>query len=222
MKPAHPVTAMTRLALAVSLLASCGYRDETRPLGLATSVRAHCQSPSSDVFFFPPGTFSTSEYDGAASRRRYSEALKRANEPSLSCGPQPDEGFRLVQVDRFELRVQIIGVTRRRRDATLSAQLLRRDTPGTSFEVVRTFVRSLNREQWSTFRSAFDQLDFWFTPSAPVRARQEFLLDPDVFILEGRRGSSYHVIWRAAPERGGVFVAACRPFFVAAGLEPPF
>jgi hypothetical protein len=209
------------VAVASCFLAGCRSQHDGGAANLARPVAMQCEPPSSETFFFPSGTFSTSEDDGSSKRYVLSSVLHTAKEPSLSCGPTPDEGYRLLRVDAFEHEVQAIRIDRLKDAYTISTRVLRSGATDPSFVLRTTVDKSLSREQWSTIASAIEQTNFWFMPPRQIKVRDALVFDADTWILEGRLGSSYHVIERISLEEGQAFTAACRVFFTAAGTEVP-
>jgi hypothetical protein len=155
-----------------------------------TWLRPECADPSSDKFFFPERSFGekTPEFNQDYARRWFSDALRRASEPSLSCDPAPPrETYRFLRLRAFDTSM-FVRVEARDGGGALWAGIMGRG----SQKMFRTVQRYLTREEWTQVTAGINSLGFWKSPALVV----DYTKDGGDWVIEGRKGSQYHVVSR--------------------------
>jgi len=153
------------------------------------NVRQTCPNHFDVNFFFP------STIDSSSNTEMASAFLARFGEPSLSCGSEPFEGYRLIDGRADDVRV--IRLTNRNGDARLSyvrdSILPNQATlfPGVAIVRPERRERSLSAAEWQSVDTAVSTSAFWTEPgSIPESSLDGFLL------IEGRRGVRYRALSR--------------------------
>jgi hypothetical protein len=196
---------------AVSLVAGCTQSPADVPEpSLARQISSQCGSSSNDDFFFPAGTFSTADHDGAAVRRGYSAYLTAMHEPSLSCGKAPDEAYRFIVERSFDPEPVAIRVTRSGRSYNLEATALSGGTRGIPFSFTDRSTKIISEMEWQSVVASVQHGGFWTTPELPIWPHNDLILDGSTWLLEGRQGSGYHLVARTPSK--------AEKFFTDAGL----
>ena len=156
-------------------------------------VRSQCPSVSSDDFFLPRGILAVDAESDARIRSGPSLLLANLDETSLSCGNgSVDEAYRLVWRHAFSNSQPVV---------------IRATRSGSEWSVIGVQVRSLtdhsvairhedalSNAQAEALVSTVGASRFWTTISSVPRPEDAF--DGASWILEGRRGSAYHVVER--------------------------
>lgn len=213
--------------LTTGLHIACG-QQQAPPypeVSLAKPARLECPPPSDESFFFPDSTFSTEEHNGRALRREYSEFLTAMSEPSLSCGDFR-ETYRLLYFRAFEPEPRVIRIAGSGRQFTLTAIELAGGATGVPLHLKNRMTKSISEEHWRALLTALAEMPFWAMRTYRVRLPHESILFfdgawADTLLLEGRRGSAYHVIVRGPSEKGPPFRNAVALFYKLAGLDVP-
>lgn len=175
--------------LLMALAAGCG---GTMPSDADTS------SCTGDETYFPRGTF-PKDYPGADEKRRqwYSATLARLNEPSLSCGADPAETYRLIWLHSLAHPV-VIRITRTGEEAELDAFQLSGVGAGDPGVLLYRAQRRLSAVDWGRLRTALEQSHFWSLDTSG----NMYGVHGEQWIVEGRRNGSYHIVDRWSPPRG--------------------
>ena len=136
------------------------------------------------------------------------------SEPSLSCKINAAESYRFLWLRTWgapvAVRVDLIGDV-----ATLSAVALDGEGGYEPGVVVKRVERKLSREEWKAITTGLDSIAFW---NLPARIH-DVGLDGAEWILEGRRGTRYHVVDRWSPDQGA-YRDFCLSLLSAAGMVP--
>lgn len=164
--------------------------------------RAACKNPDGDEFFFPAGVlfgFKSERLDDF-SRRWFSRALGRMVEPSLTCKAPSADTYRLLMLPTWGAPVAV-RVTLTSTTAEVAAKRLSGNggyDPGT---LLGDTTSSLSPTDAARFKSAVADSAFWSTPTSDLdnllRVR-----DGTAWVIEGRSGDRYHVVFRGSPEAG--------------------
>jgi hypothetical protein len=178
---------------------------------LLHEVRARCGSASEGDLFFPRGVFSNRSAD-----ERYSKILRSINEPSLSCGHDAIEAYRLVWIHVFQASPTIVRIQRSDSGGTLVAYQLSGDE---ALELVKHTERQLTISEWQKLSGLIKESEFW--SPLPPRAEKPAMLDPDTVFIEGRNAGSYNVLLPWSAVRDGALNRMTRQFLVLAGLPVP-
>ena len=176
--------------------------------------RPECGDRTSDKFFFSEGLVGakTAQFDqDEFARHWYSGALRTASEPSLSCDPAPrGETYRFLRLRPFDTPM-FVRVEARDDGGVLWAGIM----GSGSRKMFRTVRRNLTRAEWTKVTAGLGTLGFWKLPTRVV----SYVRDDEEWVIEGRKGSQYHVVSRGALNNG-----PCREFGFAvlklAGLDP--
>jgi hypothetical protein len=152
-------------------------------ISLHRTVRADCGARSERDYFFPKGVFST-----RSAEDRYSTILRSINEPSLTCGHQVDNAYRLVWIHAFEANPTIIRIEQSDSHGTLVAYQLNGNDP---FQVVKHIQRQLSTSDWKSVSGLVRESEFWSPLPQPIQ--KSLWLDSDTVFIEGRDGDDYKV-----------------------------
>ena len=180
-------------------------------VSLYRNVRADCGSRSDRDYFFPRGVFSNRSVED-----QYSTILRPLNEPSLTCGHQVENAYRLVWIHVFEANPTIIRIQQSDSHATLVAYQLNGNDP---FQVVKHIEKQLSTSDWQSVSGLVRESEFWSPLPQPVL--RSSLLDPDTIFIEGRNGGDYNVVFPPLSTRDRTFARLTREFFVRAALPVP-
>ena len=173
------------------------------PMGVsmarADELRADCPPVSESDFFFPVNTLDGARSDMDAFQREwYSRHLAAMRQSSLSCGaPDTSETYRFLWLRSFHRSISV-RVALRPDGARIEFTEL---TGAGGYEpgrIRRHTERRLSRDEVDRFAKALNGADFWQLPTS-IRDRG---LDGAEWIIEGRRGGTYHVVDRFSPESG--------------------
>jgi hypothetical protein len=160
---------------------------------------AACKDPSSDMFFFPEGSFGLKlpklDLDRAL-RHWYSGHLRAMAEPSLSC-EDAGEAYRFLWLRTWG-RPIAVRVQARDGAATVSAIELTGAGGYKPGEVRRRLNRVLTQAEWAQILDGLQRIELWTMPAADSQRR----MDGAEWILEGRKGPSYHAVARWSPTEG--------------------
>jgi len=181
-------------------------------LGEFAPDRADCARSAADQFFCPAGVLG--KRTDQSTRAWYSKHLRVMSEPSLSCKSSAAETYRFLWLRTWGAPIAV-RVERNGDVATLSAVTL--DGAG-GYEpgvVAKRVQRNITAEEWKVFVDRLNKIEFWKMPGH-VR---EGGFDGAQWILEGRRGTQYHVVDRWSPKTG-VYREFCLSILEAAGLLP--
>ena len=163
--------------------------------------RLACKHPNEDEFFFPAGILlppqSGAPFDEFI-RRWFSKSLRRMDEPSLTCETPSADTYRLLSLPTWgppiAIRVMLASPTARVEVRRLSGS--GGYDPGTLFA---NSTKSLSTTDVDRLKNAIAHSAFWSTPTYDaddmLRVR-----DGTEWVLEGRSGNRYHVVFRGLPE----------------------
>ena len=159
----------------------------------ADELRAHCPPAGDSDFFFPVNAFDGARPDlDAFEREWYSQHLAAMREPSLSCeAAGASETYRFLWLISFHRSISVRLVLKGDRGRIEFTEL----TGSGGYEpghVRRHTERRLSRDEASRFAKALNDADFWQL-STSIR---DHGLDGAQWIVEGRRGGTYHVVDR--------------------------
>lgn len=185
---------MKRFAVLALLFLSPAARGDFAP------ERPDCARSSAGQFFFPAGVLGerTKRFDADQFPRTwYSKHLRAMSEPSLSCSTTAVEAYRFLWLRTWGAPIAV-RLERNADVAALSAVTLDGAggyDPGVVTERVQ---RKLSAEEWKTIAAGLNKTEFW---------KMEGHVDGDgldgaQWILEGRRGTQYHVVDRWSPKTG--------------------
>lgn len=197
---------MKRLDLCVlvaALMSFSGALGAQQPVNdrSPTVVRAQCPNAGGDDYFFPPNKFDDSNAERDAFWREwYSKHLRVMKEPSLSCAAQDDgaEVYRFVWLRTFQHPV-VVRITRQAGVVSLDATELDGAGGYDPGSILRREKRGLSLKDWSRLEAAVAYAKIW---EEPTSAPWEMGLDGAQWIVEARRGTTYHVVDRWSPKAG--------------------
>jgi hypothetical protein len=163
-------------------------------------LRPSCGArPRDEAYYFPVGTLGPlrGTFDEDSFRRGvYTPLLLAMNEPSLSCAPVPGATYRFLWVRTLGRPLAV------RFDAAPGEVVLEilelGGAGGYVFprDVVRKSTRRLTPGSSMELRAALEAADVWTMPSWSARGGQNGAR----WIVEARRGATYHVVDRWSPQ----------------------
>jgi hypothetical protein len=209
------------ILIPITFATACSTDNAQDLLAIGQQAPSKCPRPSSENYFFPVRTFASAEYDGAGLQKQLSSFLDLMSEPSLSCGEEPDEAYRMLNYFPFwgppnPVAIRITRVNSQRDLVTVSLAG-GRDT-GLSLSVSHRAQKALGSEDWTAFIATVEKAGFWVVPLRPP-TQTVAVLDGATWIVEGRRGGTYRVL-PLSFERPAL-VEMSRTFFSLAGLDVP-
>jgi hypothetical protein len=200
---------MKRLIFAVLVLSAALARAE----GLAS--RPECMDSSSGLFFFPKGVLEAATEHADVDqllREWFAQHLRAMVEPTLSCKDPGGEVYRFLWLRTFDFPMAV-RIAKVKGVATLSAVELDGAGGYEPGKVSRRAHRTLTAEEWEQVARKIEAIDFWNMPGQDGR----YGLDGARWVLEGRRGYSYHLVNRWSPDEGA-YTDLCRSLLNLAGL----
>jgi hypothetical protein len=190
----HKVLSVASFILAGALLLAAPDIKIAR----ADELRSHCPPTSESDFFFPVNAFDGARSDiDALKRELYSRHLATMRQSSLSCGADASETYRFLWLRSFHRSISV-RVVLIRDGARIEFTELTGNGGYEPGHIRRHTERHLSRNEVDRFAKALEAADFW---QLPTRIR-DFGLDGAEWVVEGRRGSTYHVVERFSPEGG--------------------
>ncbi len=178
--------------------------------------RAACTTRDDDGFFFPSAAFMRGRADSDRFvRRSYSQALRRMDEPTLSCKPPNDETLRLLVLPTWgpplAIRVNL--------GAAPAVTVVELDgnggyDPGRKARTLHRAIRPLDAE---AIRAAARSADFW---NLPVNDYSRTGEDGTQWVMEFRSGTRYRAVHRWVP-LPGAFRSVAEAIAKAAGERLP-
>jgi len=217
MRAHHSFALVVGVGAAISSTATVGGQP-TPPAEAAIQelhpTRAACESMDSGAFFFPEGTFGDSNSKEPFVRGWYSSHLRAMSEPTLSCKQSATESYRFLWLRTWgapiAVRVEVLGGA-----AAITAVELDGAGGYRPGKVARRVERKLTKVEWAQVSDGLVKIEFWKTPTREGRGG----LDGAQWVLEGRKGSQYHVVDRWTPQ-GGDFRELCLSLLKLADMLP--
>jgi hypothetical protein len=171
-------------------------RDSNLPeVSAAVKAAATCEPRAEG--FFPAGLLTLNADVDRHARLDYARFLMAMGEAPLSCGDAPKEVYRLLRLERngapLAVRVSDSGATKSITSIELQAPMWK--GPGL---IIRQAAGPLPAEQWKVVSAAVRASGFWAMSSFERWDGD----DGSPWLLEGRRGTGYHVVDRASPQKG--------------------
>ena len=170
-------------------------------MAIAVDVRPTCHPWSADDYFMPalsvpfaPLAVSLDQFK----RQWYSKHLRAMSEPSLSCGPNNDEEtYRFLWLRTFHHPIAV-RIARSEKGVQLAAVELSGAGGYEPGSILKQIHKSLSSDQWQTLISAIEAYKYWSQPSD----ENSFGADGAQWIIEARRGCTYHVVdrWNGGPD----------------------
>lgn len=192
------------LLLGAALLSACANDPPAIPdPGLrGSSALSHCDGSNGAEFYFPPDILLHRAFNLAGSAREdYATFLRKFREPSLYCGAVEGESYRLMRLARAGTPVSV-RIVRTVSGASVTVAKLQAPTwnlpPG---ELVESSRHETSAADWDTLVEAIEAAGFWRLDTRVTTTMH----DGDPFVVEGRRGSVYHVVERRSPENDSAF-----------------
>lgn len=182
-------------------------------------VRETCPPRDDEHFYFPGAAISDNVDNDRQNRAALSRYLQALQSPSLSCGAEPVEGYRLMRV--MPSRATVILAARSGGDWTLdSSQLERRDD---NLWIVTTHSRrELRPDESKRLLDSLDRSAIWTAPSwmdssTTPSGSHAAPLD-GLWIIEARKDTSYRAVTRVKSAEE-VFQATGAAFLALGKLE---
>lgn len=172
---------------------------------------------SGDERFMPAGTFPAGYPGSDQTRRRwYALVLARVDEPSLSCGEQTAESYRLIWLHTFAHPV-VIRVTRQPDGLQVDGLQLSGVGDGDPGVLLYDVHKRLPQGDWTRLDAALRNAEFW----SLATSGNMYGAHGEQWIVEGRRGGRYHVVDRWMPTAGAYRDLGVL-FFDLAGWQRPY
>lgn len=180
-------------------------------------VAVPCQSHSQDHSYFG-SAFTYENETGRAELTASFRALAENTEPTLACGSEPDEAYRLSIVGHWPKVPLIITAQRSAGEATLRATFPRHDPSSGALIPVR-LTRHLSRVEWSSLSADAEAINLRRTrailaPTDESYARRR--------LLEFRRDDSYGLVYRPAVRSGDALDAFTVKLIQLASVDYPW
>jgi len=149
----------------------------------------------------------------------YQNRMTFMNEPLLACGPSNDEEtYRFTWVHAFTSRAPLmVRLSRSSNDRRLVAGRYEWRENLQSFEMASHIHRALTEAEWNGAVESIRQSRFWSLPGAKAGNNGA---DGATWMLEGRRGRTYHLITKWSPE-DNPFRRAALTLLRLAGFDDP-
>ena len=200
--------------LLMMLLCACAFDPNANPL---VDIEPVCDAASQDDRYFgaafPRANQSARELlEGAYSR------LSDYSEPSLACGTDPDEVYRLTIAGEWPNVPLIIRAQRSGEVASVRALFPRHD-PGARKLVAGRVERPLSTTQWASLVALAAAVD--------VESARALIIGDDRhsnrrLLIEFRRDGMYGLVERPARRGGGPLDAMTEWLIALAGIEYPW
>jgi hypothetical protein len=161
--------------------------------GPALPVKDSCGVADPSSYFVSSFDITDPKQAGAAAV--YMQVLSDAREPSLGCGADIGEGYRVVWPPRsLQSNGFIVRVTREGRERTLVTTNL--TTDGKYFQPSPKSTRTIESEEWAELTKPIYDLDMQLNTIPPQKALLEdpVVLDGHAWLFEERRNSRYRAI----------------------------
>jgi hypothetical protein len=213
---------LTLLILAV-FVAGCASRQPTDSVAsndsAASTARTSndCCATTFDIpannrptSYFPTGVFLPDESREKALVEWYSRSLQEMAEPSFKSIVSANvESYRFLWLRSFNPGV-VVRVWKCSREYCMTAKQLdsidkfvgRKFVPTAKLAINNS--RSLSVDEWNSFLAVLDRSQFWSTPTVDGK---EMADDGAEWVLEGAKGSQYHVVARQSPTNGDYYHA---------------
>lgn len=201
--------------LLVALVASAinsGCRDPELPqLNAGIPLRSECPASASDEYYFPEASIIpwSNSWD-RKEREILSSNLRAAKETSLSCGLQPDEGYRVQWGGGYQEPLIVASVARNGSDWTVTATEFARIQP---YLVTSSSSRALQPKAAATIAAALNDATFWTT-----RVMDTTQGEGTIWLIEARQGR-YRAVIRVQPETA--FARAAQLIVRLSGMQVP-
>lgn len=165
------------------------------------SVRPSCGNSVDALHYFPVSAWNPQRSTADdQTHEYYANFLRAMGEPSLSCGAGANDAYRVTRLEHTGVPVTV-RIARTASGIQVSSTKLEAPTwnlpPGDIVDQ-RHFETSI--AAWDFVAAALERADFWRLPTSQHRGA------PDgpgtAWIIEARRGQSYHVVVKASPPKG--------------------
>jgi len=188
----------------------------TAPVVLPEPMGTSARAPE----YCPPELFG--DFDGRlgpAVWMDYQNRMGFMNEPLLACGPSnDDETYRFTWVHAFTSRAPImVRLSRSSGDRRLVADRYEWRENRHGFESASHVQRSLTEAEWKGAVESIRQSRFWSLPGAKDSNAGA---DGSTWMLEGRRGRTYHLMTTWSPQ-DSPFRRAALTLLRLAGFDDP-
>jgi len=154
-----------------------------------------CPSQVDETYFLPPRALEGADEHEPPTRDLVNRVLMASGEPSLFCGRDPDEAFRLVEISPVGESPSSIRVSRKYSTYELEAVQLNAD-PKHYSEVARNH-KGLSVAEWESVAREFERLGYWSLPSSLSSGPTP---EGTIWLFEARQNGKYHAITRMAYE----------------------
>jgi hypothetical protein len=207
--------AFAKQALAIAFVlgwrGACSGPPEPMTIDSAT-LREQCPSNESADYFFPEYLFAVRGYSG----NEFAATLSSASEPSLSCGANTSDTYRIVGIDSFGTRVIVrIAGSEGAHDAdVVTTELETSNQESKRLKVIKRTRRQVDRLEWNRVKTDLDRLDYWSRPMFPVQREgpTTAALDGTSWFWEGRDRARYHAILRGEHQMPPDLLAVLKSF----------
>jgi hypothetical protein len=209
-----PVCLLLVIEAGAAFISGCVDPNDNPIIGVA----ATCQADSQDQRFFG-SAFTYENETGRALLARTFKALAENSEPSLACGAEPDEGYRLTIVGQWPNVPLIIRTQKVAEVAMLRATFPRHDsTTGTL--VLDRLERPLSSAEWSSLSAHARSINL-------VRMRAILASEDERDytrrrLIEFRRDGNYGLVQRPSVRSADVLDSFTVRLIELAGIDYPW
>jgi hypothetical protein len=208
-----PVLHVVILSLLIrAAAASVGCTTDLPEPSSAVRAAPSCGAPSADDYYFPRDIFFPARVEDPQSISRPSRVLADLHEPSLSCGDGAPEAYRVLWIHSFSVwNPAMVRISRAGSGWLAVAVRSKWDRIGATPHLTEVEHREavLDAEQGNQIVRALKAAEFWVAPHSVPTPSME---DGGLWLLEGRRGSGYHVVCRLGGTDPGLCHGHLSPF----------
>jgi hypothetical protein len=154
--------------------------------------------------YFPPGILGKGHQQDEFKNQWYSKHLKALREPSLWEASQLDfttEAYRFLYLRSFHHPISVRLVVAQDKTATLVSKETNGKGGYEPGRQIRNRTIHMSQLQTESFLTALDELSFWNLPPLLEAEGNVIQTDGAQWILEGVKGSRYHLVDRLSPDR---------------------
>lgn len=181
------------------LISACFTDPNANPL---TRVVTVCQESEHQGDSYFGEHWTRSNENGRESLELLYQALIALAEPSLACGSEPEEAYRLTEVPSMAPSATLVRVSRNHEAYELTASRPRSNLNGG--HTVDRVQRTLSKDEWEAIVSTIKRMDVSKVRAIPVpSARPITQFDGTLGMLEFRFSGTYYFVARVdfRPER---------------------
>lgn len=181
----------------------------------ALAVRLECPPATSDSYFFAEESLvPESPAADRTQRTALSAYLRAANEVSLSCGHEPEEGYRVFWGGGYGVPAVVGSIVRSGSSWRAAATEFIPPSSGQRYVVARHSTRPVDAKEMVGVSLAIESAAFWTTA-----VWREMEGEGTIWMIEARQGGRYRAVSRVQPDEA--FAIAAHLLVGVAGMAVP-